>query len=101
MTSKALTRSLAGSVAAIGLSANIAAAEPSWPDLPVGVKNGISAQIDDTVYVGLGSAGSTFYSLDLKDRAKGWVKRSAFPGPATNRSGRDLERADLRLQRQW
>jgi N-acetylneuraminate epimerase len=84
MTSKALTRSLAGSVAAIGLSANIAAAEPSWPDLPVGVKNGISAQIGDTVYVGLGSAGSAFYSLDLKDRAKGWVKRSAFPGPATN-----------------
>jgi hypothetical protein len=35
MTLNALTRSLAGSVAAIGLSANISAAESSWPDLPV------------------------------------------------------------------
>ena len=71
MTSKALTKSLAGSVATIGLSVNIAAAEPSWPNLPVGVKNGISAHIGDAVYVGLGSARSAFYSLDLKDRAKG------------------------------
>ncbi|WP_262299391.1 N-acetylneuraminate epimerase [Microvirga sesbaniae] len=84
MTSKALTRSLAGSAVAIGLSVNVATAGSGWPDLPAGVKNGISAHIGDTIYVGLGSAGTAFYSLDLKDRAKGWVTRSAFPGPATN-----------------
>ena len=71
-------------VAAIGLSLNVAAAEPGWPDLPMGVKNGVSARVGDTIYVGLGSAGTAFYALDLKDRAKGWVSRSSFPGPATN-----------------
>jgi N-acetylneuraminate epimerase len=84
MTSGTLTRSSAGGAVAIGLSVNVATAGSYWPDLPVGLKNGISAHIGDTIYVGLGSAGTAFYSLDLKDRAKGWVKRSAFPGPATN-----------------
>ncbi|MBM1173647.1 N-acetylneuraminate epimerase [Microvirga arabica] len=84
MTIKQMTKAFVGSVAAIGLSLNIAAAEPAWPDLPVGVKNGVSARVGDTIYVGLGSAGTAFYSLDLKEREKGWVTRSPFPGPATN-----------------
>ena len=84
MTSRPLAQSHVGTVAAIGLSLNVAAAEPDWPDLPMGVKNGVSARVGDTIYVGLGSAGSAFYALDLKDRAKGWVSRSSFPGPATN-----------------
>jgi N-acetylneuraminic acid mutarotase len=54
MTSEALTRSLAGSAVAIGLSVNVATAGSGWPDLPIGVKNGISAHIGDTIYVGLG-----------------------------------------------
>lgn len=84
MTSRPLTQSLVGCVAAVGLSLNVAVAEPGWPDLPVGVKNGVSARVGDTLYVGLGSAGTAFHALDLKDRAKGWVKRSSFPGPATH-----------------
>ena len=32
MTSRPLAQSLVGTVAAIGLSLNVAAAEPDWPD---------------------------------------------------------------------
>src|SRR5690606_29176673 len=41
-------------------------------------------RVGDVAYVGLGSAGTDFYALDLADPAKGWVKRAAFTGPATN-----------------
>lgn len=66
------------------LSANALAAN-QWPDLPVGIKSGVSAQIDDKVFVGLGSVGADFYMLDLKAVSKGWQKRASFTGPA--RSG--------------
>lgn len=39
----------------------------TYPDLPVGIKGGTGALIGDTVYVGLGSGGDKFYTLDLKD----------------------------------
>ncbi|KQY15082.1 N-acetylneuraminic acid mutarotase [Rhizobium sp. Root73] len=75
---------LTTSVAAITLSAGVAMAAETWPDLPVGVKNGVAARVGDTAYVGLGSAGADFYALDLADPTKGWVKRAAFAGPAVN-----------------
>ncbi|MGF7007899.1 N-acetylneuraminate epimerase [Aminobacter sp. BE322] len=56
----------------------------TWPDLPVGIKNGIAARIGDTAYVGLGSAGTDFYSLDLANPALGWIRRTTFAGPSTN-----------------
>ena len=59
-------------------------ADGRWPDLPVGVKSGIAVRVGDTAYVGLGSAGTDFFSLDLADPSEGWVKRAAFDGPATN-----------------
>jgi len=43
-----------------------------WPDLPVGVKNGVSAQVGSQLYVGLGSAGQQWYRLDLNQKSKGW-----------------------------
>lgn len=55
-----------------------------WPDLPVGLKSGISAQMGDKLYVGLGSAGKAFYMLDLKDLEKGWQEKAPFKGPARN-----------------
>lgn len=55
-----------------------------WPQLPVGVKNGIGVQVGDLVYVGLGSAGPDLFSLDLKRPGKGWEKKAAFIGPSTN-----------------
>jgi N-acetylneuraminate epimerase len=66
------------------LTMGTAMAADAWPDLPIGIKSGIAARIGDTLYVGLGSAGSDFYALDLADPAAGWVKRAAFSGPATN-----------------
>lgn len=66
------------------LTMGTAMAAEAWPDLPVGIKSGIAARVGDTLYVGLGSAGSDFYALDLADPAAGWVKRAAFSGPATN-----------------
>lgn len=66
------------------LTAN-ASAENQWPDLPVGIKSGIGAQVGDKVFVGLGSAGQDFFMLDLNNIAKGWQQKASFNGPA--RSG--------------
>lgn len=55
-----------------------------WPDLPVGIKLGVSARIDDTIFVGLGTAGQALYALDLNDVAAGWAERAAFIGTPTN-----------------
>ena len=48
------------------------------------MKSGIAARVGDTAYVGLGSAGTDFFSLDLADPSEGWVRRAAFDGPATS-----------------
>lgn len=66
------------------LTANASAAN-QWPDLPVGIKSGIGAQVGDKVFVGLGSAGQSFFMLDLNNIAKGWQQKASFNGPA--RSG--------------
>ncbi|MRX37165.1 YjhT family mutarotase [Aminobacter sp. MDW-2] len=85
--SKSLLRALM-TAAAISLSTSLsqgaAIAAEAWPDLPVGIKSGIAARVGDTVYVGLGSAGTDLYALDLGNPAAGWAKRAAFSGPATN-----------------
>ncbi|MCY9802385.1 N-acetylneuraminate epimerase [Vibrio scophthalmi] len=57
-------------------------ANQTWPDLPNGVKNGVGAQIDSKIYVGLGSMGKQFYMLDLQQLDKGWQPQADFSGPA-------------------
>lgn len=57
-------------------------ANASWPDLPTGIKNGVSAQVGNTLFVGLGSTQKEFFSLDLNDLSKGWQKEADFIGPA-------------------
>ncbi|WP_022942827.1 N-acetylneuraminate epimerase [Psychromonas hadalis] len=59
-------------------------ANDHWPDLPIAMKSGISAQVGDKLYVGLGSAGQGFYMLDLADIKQGWQKKSDFSGPVRN-----------------
>lgn len=66
---------------ALAATATAASAE-EWPDLPKGVKNGIGLRVDDRIFVGLGSAGTALYSLDLDDRAAGWQTLAPFDGPA-------------------
>ncbi len=55
-----------------------------WPDLPTGIKNGISARIGNTILVGLGTTGQSLYALDLDDLAAGWRARADFFGAPTN-----------------
>lgn len=66
---------------ALTIAAGEATAE-NWPDLPVGVKNGIAARIDNQLIVGLGSVGTEVFSLDLSDTTAGWKALAAFDGPA-------------------
>ncbi|EKE43830.1 N-acetylneuraminic acid mutarotase [Oceaniovalibus guishaninsula JLT2003] len=74
---------LTGGTAAAALVATLSgAAAQDWPDLPVGVKNGIGVRMDDRLIVGLGSAGADLYALDLGDRAAGWQPIAPFDGPA-------------------
>ncbi|WP_347313469.1 N-acetylneuraminate epimerase [Defluviimonas sp. SAOS-178_SWC] len=54
----------------------------AWPDLPVAIKNGFAARIDDTIYTGLGSAGLRSFKLDLRNRGAGWQDLAPFAGPA-------------------
>lgn len=56
----------------------------SYPELPVGIKSGTGALIGDTVYVGLGSGGDKFFSLNLKEKEAKWVELPAFPGGSRN-----------------
>ncbi|WP_192894319.1 N-acetylneuraminate epimerase [Rodentibacter pneumotropicus] len=66
--------------ATVTFSANIHA----YPNLPVGIKSGAGALIGDTVYVGLGSGGDKFYSLNLKDPTAQWQEIASFPGGERN-----------------
>lgn len=77
---------LAGALAGIAVTAAAAtaASAEAWPDLPVGIKNGIAARVGDRLIVGLGSAGNGLYALDLNDRSLGWTTLDAFIGPETS-----------------
>ncbi|WP_434362009.1 N-acetylneuraminate epimerase [Parasalinivibrio latis] len=77
------------------LAASSAMAAEQWPDLPAGVKNGIGVKAGNTLYVGLGSAGQSFYALDLKNRKSGWKKMADFNGPA--RSGATASLSDGKI----
>lgn len=76
---------LCAALASVGIMTGTGAAmAEEWPDLPVGVKNGIAARIGDRLVVGLGSTGTDILALDLNDKAAGWQKLAAFDGPATS-----------------
>ncbi|QLB12414.1 N-acetylneuraminate epimerase [Bisgaardia hudsonensis] len=69
--------------AAVAMTA-FAAQAGQYPDLPVGIKGGSGALIGDTVYVGLGSGGDKFFSLNLKEKDAQWQELPAFPGGPRN-----------------
>lgn len=52
----------------------------AWPFLPQGIKSGVSGRVGDRIFVGLGTGGAALYSLDMCDRARGWVNCAPFPG---------------------
>lgn len=51
-----------------------------YPDVPVPFKYGTGARIDNNLYVGLGSAGQSWYHLDTDKTQVGWQKIADFPG---------------------
>ncbi|ECF9748677.1 N-acetylneuraminic acid mutarotase, partial [Salmonella enterica] len=57
------------------------------PDIPERLKNGTGA-IDNNgvIYVGLGSAGTSWYKIDLKKQHKDWERIKSFPGGAREQS---------------
>lgn len=59
-------------------------AQAAYPDLPVGIKNGGGALINDTVYVGLGTGNSKFFALKLNAADAQWQEIAAFPGGERN-----------------
>ncbi|PSV14207.1 N-acetylneuraminic acid mutarotase [Photobacterium kishitanii] len=63
-----------------------AMAEQLWPDLPQPIKNGISAQADNIVYVGLGAAGKSFYAMDTASSKPQWKKLADFTGPVPDQA---------------
>ena len=64
--------------------ATLSAQAALYPELPVGLKNGTGALIDDTVYVGLGTSGNKFFALNLKEADAKWQEIAAFPGGDRN-----------------
>ncbi|ENM5905962.1 YjhT family mutarotase [Vibrio mimicus] len=54
------------------------------PELPTGVKHGVGGRIGQKLYAGLGSAGNSFYVLDLTQQHLGWQNAADFPGVARN-----------------
>ena len=72
------------SIGASLLLAGAVNAQESWPDLPTGFKSGVFAQSGDTAYIGLGSTGSSLFSLDMGAAEKIWKEMASFPGPDTS-----------------
>lgn len=59
-------------------------AQANYPDLPVAIKNGAGAIIEDTLYVGLGADNQKFYALKLNEPNAAWQEIAAFPGGERN-----------------
>ncbi|NQS96530.1 YjhT family mutarotase, partial [Yersinia enterocolitica] len=51
-----------------------------YPDVPVAFKYGTGARVDNNLYVGLGSAGQSWYRLDTDKASSGWQKIADYPG---------------------
>lgn len=62
------------------MMASFAANASVLPETPVPFKSGTGAIDNDTVYIGLGSAGTAWYKLDTQAKDKKWKALAAFPG---------------------
>ncbi|MBW5815029.1 N-acetylneuraminate epimerase [Yersinia kristensenii] len=51
-----------------------------YPDVPVPFKYGTGTRINNNLYIGLGSAGQSWYRLDTDKVNDGWQKIADFPG---------------------
>lgn len=55
-------------------------ANAALPDTPVPFKSGAGVIADGVIYIGLGTAGQNWYSLDTKAENPTWNEIQAFPG---------------------
>lgn len=51
-----------------------------YPDVSVPFKNGTGGKVENSLYVGLGSAGVSWFRLDTDKTGAGWQKVANFPG---------------------
>jgi len=72
--------------AALLLTTAAAQTDKSYPDLPVGIKNGVGGMIGQTLYAGLGTAGQKFYALDLSKPERQWTEIASFPDAARDQA---------------
>lgn len=57
------------------------------PDIPEPLKNGTGAvDKNGVIYVGMGSAGTAWYKIDLKNKDNVWERIEPFPGSAREQS---------------
>lgn len=73
-----MIKKIAMAVSAISLSAASFAA--TLPDTPVPFKSGAGAMIDNVIYIGLGTAGNSWYKIDLTSDKPVWQSIALFPG---------------------
>lgn len=60
------------------MMASFAANASVLPETPVPFKSGTGAIDNDTVYIGLGSAGTAWYKLDTQAKDKKWTALAAL-----------------------
>lgn len=53
--------------------------EVVWPDFPLALKEAVGVRLGNTLFAGLGSAGSAWLALDTTAKSKAWQPRAAFP----------------------
>lgn len=58
----------------------------AYPDIPVPLKNGVGAKMDHSLYAGLGSAGKSWFSLDLSATTPQWRRLADFPDEPRDQS---------------
>lgn len=64
------------------IMASFAANASVLPETPVPFKSGTGVIDNNTVYIGLGSAGAAWYKLDTQAKDKKWIALAEFPaGP--------------------
>ncbi|WP_458575412.1 N-acetylneuraminate epimerase [Agrobacterium sp. 22-210-1] len=68
---------------AVQVTTGVATVSETWPNLPVALKSGIGVHVGNTAYVGLGTAGTGLYALDLTNPVNGWARCAPFIGPVT------------------
>lgn len=53
----------------------------TWANFPLTLREAAGGKIGQTLFAGLGTAGSAWYGLDLANADAGWQRKADFPGP--------------------